>query len=103
MARFWANLHLLFWLSLASFVTAWMALPTRGTRARHDVLVEVAHNGTWEPRCMSTLGPIRMASPSELAVQVNANGSIRRIDHRDVMVNAFLGNEVEGGPTNLFL
>jgi 1,2-beta-oligoglucan phosphorylase len=52
---------------------------------------------------MSTHEPMRIASPSELAFQVNANGSIRRIDHRDVIVNAFLGNEVEGGPTNLFL
>ena len=48
-------------------------------------------------------GPIRLASPSELVFQVNANGSIRRIDHRDVIVNAFLGNEIEGGPANLFL
>src|SRR5215831_15591912 len=55
------------------------------------------------PRRMSPHGPISIASPSELAFQVNANGSIRRIDHRDVLVNAFLGNEVEGGPTNLFL
>src|SRR5262245_16442320 len=55
------------------------------------------------PRRMSTYGPIRIASPSELAFQVNTNGSIRRIDHRDVIVNACLGNEVEGGPANLFL
>ncbi len=48
-------------------------------------------------------GPIRIASPSELAFQINANGSIKRIDHRDVIVNAYLGNEVEGGPANLFL
>ena len=52
---------------------------------------------------MSPPGPVRLASPSGLAVQVNANGSIRRIDHRDVIVNAFLGNEMEGGPANLFL
>jgi cellobiose phosphorylase len=52
---------------------------------------------------MSAPGPTRLASPSELAVQVNANGSVRRIDHRDVIVNAFLGNELEGGPANLFL
>ena len=52
---------------------------------------------------MSTHGPIRIASPSALAFEVNANGSIRRIDHRDIIVNAFLGNEVEGGPANLFL
>jgi cellobiose phosphorylase len=52
---------------------------------------------------MSAPGPIRLASPSGLAVQVNANGSLRRIDHRDLIVNAFLGNEMEGGPANLFL
>jgi 1,2-beta-oligoglucan phosphorylase len=46
---------------------------------------------------------IRLTTPSELVFQVNANGSIRRIDHRDVIVNAFLGNEIEGGPANLFL
>jgi cellobiose phosphorylase len=52
---------------------------------------------------MSASGPILLQSPSELVVQVNANGSVRRIDHRDVMVNAFLGTEIEGGPANLFL
>jgi cellobiose phosphorylase len=38
-----------------------------------------------------------------LAVQVNANGSIRRIDHGPIVVTLFLGTEVEGGPTNLYL
>ncbi|MFZ0789155.1 MAG: hypothetical protein WAM94_05980, partial [Chromatiaceae bacterium] len=47
--------------------------------------------------------PIRIESPSGLAVQVNANGSIRRFDYRDIIVNLFLGNELEGGPANLFL
>lgn len=47
--------------------------------------------------------PLRLASSAELAVQINANGSLRRIDHRDVMVNAYLGSEIEGGPANLFL
>ena len=50
---------------------------------------------------MTPHGPVRIASPSGLAVQINANGSIRRIDCRDVMLNAFLGNELEGGPANL--
>ncbi len=36
-------------------------------------------------------------------MQVNANGTIRRIDYGDIIVNLFLGNEVEGGPANLFL
>src|SRR5262245_2412347 len=52
---------------------------------------------------MKAPGPIRLASPSGLAMQLNENASIRRIDLGDVIVNAFLGNELEGGPANLFL
>ena len=50
-----------------------------------------------------TTTPFLLRSPSGLAVQVNANGSIRRIDHGDVIVNLFLGSEMEGGPANLWL
>ena len=52
---------------------------------------------------MSDSGPVAIASPSGLAVQVNANGSLRRMDHGDVILNAYLGSEMEGGPANLFL
>ena len=52
---------------------------------------------------MSPPGPFQLASPSGLTVQVNANASIRRIDLRDVILNAFLGNELEGGPANVYL
>src|SRR5262249_46472047 len=54
-------------------------------------------------RPMHPPGPVHLPSPSGLAFPVNANASIRRIDHRDVLVNAYLGNELEGGPANLFL
>jgi 1,2-beta-oligoglucan phosphorylase len=47
--------------------------------------------------------PVRLESPSGLSMQVNANGSIRRMDHRDIILNLFLGNEMEGGPANIFL
>jgi 1,2-beta-oligoglucan phosphorylase len=47
--------------------------------------------------------PLGLASPSGLTVQVNANGSIRRLDYGDIMLNLFLGNELEGGPANLYL
>lgn len=47
--------------------------------------------------------PNRLESPSGLRVEINANGSIRRLDHRDILLNLFLGNEVEGGPANLYL
>jgi cellobiose phosphorylase len=47
--------------------------------------------------------PARFESPSGLSVQVNANGSIRRLDHRDIILNMFLGTEIEGGPANIYL
>jgi len=52
---------------------------------------------------MSQIGPVRFESPSGLAVVVNRNGSLRRIEHRDVVLNTFPGNETEGGPTNVWL
>src|SRR5262245_24470434 len=50
-----------------------------------------------------TTYPVHIASPSGLQVQVNANGSIQRMEYRDLLLNLFLGNEVEGGPTNIYL
>ncbi len=45
----------------------------------------------------------RISSPSGMSAEINANGSIRRIDHQDIMLNLFPGNEAEGGPTNIYL
>jgi len=47
--------------------------------------------------------PFRLESPAGLSVEVNANGSIRRMDHRDILLNLFLGTEIEGGAANLYL
>jgi cellobiose phosphorylase len=47
--------------------------------------------------------PFRLESPAGLSIQVNANGSIRRMDHRDILLNLFLGTEIEGGPANLYV
>ena len=47
--------------------------------------------------------PFRLESPAGLSIEVNANGSIRRMDHRDILLNLFLGTEIEGGPANLYL
>ena len=47
--------------------------------------------------------PRRLSSAAGLSVEVLANGAIRRIESRGVTVNLFLGNEVEGGPANLWL
>ena len=47
--------------------------------------------------------PHILQSPSGLRIEVNANGSIRRMDHGDILLNLFLGTEIEGGPANLYL
>jgi len=38
-----------------------------------------------------------------IRAEINANGSVRRLDCASVVVSLFPGNEVEGGPTNLYL
>ena len=42
-----------------------------------------------------------LESVSGLAVTANANCSIRRMFHQGVLVNLFLGDEIEGGPANI--
>ena len=54
-------------------------------------------------RNSSSVFPIRLASPSGLSVELNSNGSIRRMDHGDIMLNLFLGNEADGGLANIYL
>ena len=55
------------------------------------------------PSQSAAVFPIQIASPSGLRIEVNANGSIRRMDHNDVMLNLLLGNETDGGPSNIHL
>jgi 1,2-beta-oligoglucan phosphorylase len=47
--------------------------------------------------------PFRATSPSGQSAEINANGSIHRMDCGDILLNNFLGNETDGGPTNLHL
>jgi cellobiose phosphorylase len=47
--------------------------------------------------------PLRLASPSGLVALLNTNGSLRRMECGPVVLNLFPGNEVEGGPANLYL
>jgi cellobiose phosphorylase len=46
---------------------------------------------------------LRIESPAGLVAHVNANGSLRRLEHGDVVLNLFPGSEVEGGPANVYL
>ncbi|MEO0018406.1 MAG: hypothetical protein RLZZ522_1689, partial [Verrucomicrobiota bacterium] len=52
---------------------------------------------------MTAAFPIQITTAAGLRVELNANGSIRRMDHGDIMLNLLLGNELDGGPANLYL
>ena len=45
----------------------------------------------------------RLANSGGLRVEANSNGSLRRFDCDALSLTLFVGNELEGGPTNLFL
>ncbi len=46
---------------------------------------------------------IQLSSPSGLRASFNANGSLRRLECGAIALALFVGNEIEGGPTNLYL
>ena len=52
---------------------------------------------------MSSPTKLRLGSDSGLQAEFNANGSLRRFDCAGISLALFPGNEVEGGPTNLYL
>ena len=45
----------------------------------------------------------RLHSESGLRAEINANGSVRRFECDAICLPLFVGNELEGGPTNLYL
>ena len=47
--------------------------------------------------------PTRLTSPSGLRAELNVNGSLRRLDCEALTLSLFVGNELDGGPTNLYL
>jgi 1,2-beta-oligoglucan phosphorylase len=44
-----------------------------------------------------------VSEPTGLRAEINANGSLRRFDCGEISLSLFVGNELEGGPTNLYL
>jgi len=44
-----------------------------------------------------------LSSRSGLRATLNANGSLRRLDFGAIVLALFVGNEIEGGPANLYL
>src|ERR1700753_1774207 len=46
---------------------------------------------------------LRLSSRSGLRAEINANGSVRRFECGVVCLPLFVGNDLEGGPTNLYL
>ncbi len=45
----------------------------------------------------------RLSGHAGLTAEINANGSLRRFDCGDISLLLFVGNELEGGPANLYL
>ena len=45
----------------------------------------------------------RLSGHAGLSAEINANGSLRRFDCGDILLSLFVGNELEGGPANLYL
>ena len=46
---------------------------------------------------------LRVKSAGGLDVEFNANGSMRRFTWGTISLTLFVGSEIEGGPTNLYL
>lgn len=46
---------------------------------------------------------MRLSNGSGMRAEINANGSVRRFDFESICLPLFVGNELEGGPTNLYL
>jgi cellobiose phosphorylase len=46
---------------------------------------------------------LHLSSRSGLRAQINVNGSLRRFDCEAICLPLFVGNELDGGPTNLYL
>ena len=81
-------------------------------RALVDAVVDIDADGTWtqtpmkeETRCRqpSPPGPAATRARPVSSCNVNANGSLRRMEHGDIVLNLFPGTEMEGGPANVYL
>jgi cellobiose phosphorylase len=55
------------------------------------------------PQPVNDTARLRLASPAGLAIELTSHGAIRRIDCGETSINLFVGNELEGGPANLWL
>ena len=55
------------------------------------------------PRETSASGAVRLAGAHGLNLTIDDTGCVRRIDCGDTLINLFVANAVENGPTNLYL
>jgi hypothetical protein len=75
------------------------APPSLGEPRRH--VLEFTCSGRYD-RSMDRSAR-RLVSPSGLRAQFNANGSLGRFEYQAITLLLFVGNEIEGGPANLYL
>ena len=55
------------------------------------------------PNRTNASGAWHLTGAAGLSIEIDGNGSTRRMDCADTLINLFPGNAVEGGPANLFL
>ncbi|MDP1901369.1 MAG: hypothetical protein Q8K96_13090 [Rubrivivax sp.] len=55
------------------------------------------------PHPIPAAGPRRVSNAAGLQFSLLSHGAVQRIDCHGVMLNLFVGNELEGGPANLWL
>jgi 1,2-beta-oligoglucan phosphorylase len=55
------------------------------------------------PAATQDASSFRLSNAAGIAIEVNANGSLRRFDCGAVSLLLFIGSEIEGGPANLYL
>src|SRR5437868_13240503 len=55
------------------------------------------------PNRTGASGALCLTDAAGLSIEINRNGSIRRMDCAGTLINLFPGNDVEGGPANIFL
>jgi len=49
------------------------------------------------------MGAVSVESPAGLRFCFRSNGSLVRADHGDIILNTYLGTEIDGGPANVYL
>jgi 1,2-beta-oligoglucan phosphorylase len=68
-----------------------------------DNIADLSHEDCTMPTVADDPITLELSSRSGLGASLNRNGSLRRLDYGAIALALFVGNEIEGGPANLYL